>query len=194
MMSLPWDLFKFSIDITNDNTLDKFLDVVKNANERIGYYFEDHFIHNKIWVWSLHIESSLFEKIFDNCDCLNQIWAIEDINWDKDLFKGNSTTLLKIISLKDKDDFIVDRKHFVFPEKLTELCLSKSLSEDLNFLKRIYFLHLSFSSIKESLSILEDVGKLGVQINFLYIRGSNHEEGESLTNPDYYHNILYLIY
>ena len=188
MMSLPWDLFRFSININDDEMADNFIDVINNIYNKIGYYFNNHFMHERIWVLKIHIESTVFEKIYQVYNILNEILAIEISNDNDYILINKNSTLLDKICYKDKNDFIVDRKNFVVPKYLMNLANKEEFSTEINPLRRIFYLSLSRNSIDESLSILDDVAKQQIHIDILYIWWGQYEDGETLTNPIYFKN------
>ena len=51
---------------------------------------------------------------------------------------------------------------------------------------KLFFLNLTFNSYSQAMSILEDIGNIGMKIWFVYIKASNKEELEDLTNPKYF--------
>ena len=94
--------------------------------------------------------------------------------------------------LQDFKDFIVDKTHFILPQYFIDA--SKLFESELcwNPFYKLFFLHLAYYSYSQAMSILEDIGNIGMKIHFVNIRPSNKEELEDQTNPKYFSIRAYL--
>ena len=64
MLHLPSDLFWFSINIDSETTLKYFLLIIENISVNKGYYFNDHFMHKRLWITKLKIKPNLTVKMY----------------------------------------------------------------------------------------------------------------------------------
>ena len=188
-LSFPWDLFKFAIDIVDDLMVDIFFNFIENIMKKNGYYFYQHFMHERLCILNIYICSSMFEKFYSARVNLKQIKTIEDSYNKSCQLNSNWSTLLDKIIFTDINNFIFDNKHFEFPKLSEEYSLDSDIIENNSF-KRLYFVYLTGYEIDDALSILADIGNKGMQFNFLIVGGNNEEESEKLTNPVYYKNGL----
>ena len=65
LLFLPWDLFKFSINLgNNDELIDTFIKFIMNINDLKGYYFKEHYIHKRLWIDKIIINDSKVSKLY----------------------------------------------------------------------------------------------------------------------------------
>ena len=86
--------------------------------------------------------------------------------------------------------FIVDKTRFILPQYFID---TSKLFESETCWKpfyKLFSLQLSKDSYSQAISILEDIGNIGMKINCAFISASNEEELEDLTNLKYFNKGL----
>ena len=154
-----------------------------------GYYFNQHYMHDKLWVWYILINSNIFDKLLPIIEDLKQMKSIKDDARKSWKVKNIGSTILDKILFRNIGCFKIKSNHLVLTENLEKYFLDQNSSPENISFKRMYFVYLDYY-FEKTLSILQDIGNFGIQIEFLFIWGSSEEELEKLTNPAYYINGL----
>ena len=187
MLYLPSDLFKYSINIKNESILLEFIQFIKIRHQHKGHYFNTHNMHERLWITNLDIQSKFIQELVPYFDILESIKLVDKNNRTSPDSNFDSCIINKF-ELQNCD-FIVDDKHFVLPQYLIDASkLAESESRRKPFYK-INYLYLG-TSFSQTMSILEDIKNVGMQISFLTFSVSNKEELEGLTNPEYLSNTV----
>ena len=181
-MFLPSDLFNFTIDLKNKNIFQKFIKFIRMRHQHKGYYFNTHYMHELLKIYKLYIQPELINELAPDLDILNSIKLADENNWTSTESDWNSCSIIDKFVIKDFKDFIVDQTHFILPQYFidaSKLFESETCWKPFN---KLFFLYLISNSYSQAMSILEDIGNIGMQIKFVKIRPSNKEELEDLTN------------
>ena len=138
----------------------------------------------------MYIRPDLIKELFSDFDILNSIKLTDEYNWTSTESDLNSCCIIDKFMIQDFKDFIIDKTHFILPQYFIDA--SKLFESELcwNPFYKLLFLHLTFYSYSQAMSILEDIGYIGIKIWFVYISASNKEELEDLTNPKYFNKGL----
>ena len=187
---LPSDLFKYSINLKNKSILQKFIKFIRMRHQHKGHYFNAHYMHERLRISSLYIRPDFIQELVLDLNILNSIKLTDENNWKSTESDWNSCSIIDKFMIKDFDDFIVDEKHFIWPQYFIEA--SKLFESELCWkpFYKLFFLYLTYNSYSQTLSILEDIGNIGMKIKFINISASNKEELEDLTNPKYFNKGL----
>ena len=187
---LPNDLFAFSVLISTEEFMNLFIEYVWSLKERVGYYFRNHYMSEKITINDFTVSLNLIENLNDHIETLRSIKISTKINTNKNWDGSTNQSLLDKIYI-----------NYVYPG-----CTSKELSKvyfDKNSkvmskyesFKKINTIYFGSSTHEECLQELNLIKESEISIGNLYIHGKSEEELENLTNPDLYHewnNIIYL--
>ena len=189
-MFLPSDIFKYTIDLKNKSILKKFIKFIRMKHQNKGHYFNAHYMHERLRIFSLYIRPDLIKELFPDHDILNSIKLTDENNWTSTESDWNSCSIIDKFMIQDFKDFIVDKTHFILPQYFIDA--SKLFESELcwNPFYKLFFLHLAYYSYSQAMSILEDIGNIGMKIHFVNIRPSNKEELEDQTNPKYFNKGL----
>ena len=190
MLFLPSDLFCLYLLLNSKFMVEKFETFIKNISERIGYYFNQHYMHEKLSIHGIHIRSDFIPKMYEYVGLLKSIKTVNNSHWRKHEIKNKNSTLFDKLSFKDNNNFIVDKMHFIFPFPPINEGQNNYYNDNTDLIHRVSFVYLAFNSIEESLSILKDIGDKMIQIDNLHISGRNVEECENLTNPEFFNGRL----
>ena len=60
MLFLPSDLFKFWIDLKDEETINKFIEFLTMKHQHRGHYFNEHYMHDRLWIMTLHSNHKKF--------------------------------------------------------------------------------------------------------------------------------------
>ena len=184
---LPSDLFKFWIYLDNEETINKFIEFITMKHQHKGYFFNQHYMHERLWISTLLIRPVLIQKLIPYFDILKSIKAINDNDWTITDSDCNSCSIIDKFVIIDRFYLITDDDtHFILPQCLID---ASKLVESENSWKPFYKLDrlsLYSKSYSNAKSILEDIGNIGIQINYLYFNVHNIEELDCLTKPEYF--------
>ena len=61
ILFLPWNLFRFDLILNSKVKIESFILLIESIHNKKGYYFNEHFMHSRLCLERLHIESSLLE-------------------------------------------------------------------------------------------------------------------------------------
>ena len=189
-MFLPSDLFIFTIDLNNESILQEFIKFIRMRHQHKGHYFNSHYMQERLKFFNLYIRPDLIKELAPDHDILNSIKLTDGNNWTSTDFDWNSCNIIEKFMIKDLKDFIVDKTHFILPQYFID---ASKLFESETCWKpfyKLFFLHLTYFSYSQTMSILEDIGNIGMKIHFVDISASNKEELEDLTNPKYFNKGL----
>ena len=101
-------------------------------------------------------------------------------------FDYSSCSIIDKFVIYNYDDLIVDKSHFILPQYLID---ASKLVESENCWKpfyKVFLLLLTYTSYSNTISILEDIGNIGIQIKYLYFSVHSIEELDWLTKPEYF--------
>ena len=187
---LPSDLFKFKIDLNNESILQEFIEFIRMKYQHKGYYFNAHYMHERLRISKLYIWSELIQELAPDHDILNSIKLTDENNWTSTESDWNSCSIIDKFVIKNLKDFIADETHFIWPQYFIDV--SKLFESETCWkpFYKLFFLNLTFNSYSQAMSILEDIGNIGMKIEFVCISASNKEELEDLTNPKYFNKGL----
>ena len=163
MLLLPWDLFKFSIDIKCDSVNEMFLKFALNIYNSKGWNFNQHFMHHKLWIHNIYIESDYAQKLWKYLEILKSIETVADKHQNKYDLRSENHTLFDKLSFKDKHNFIMQNSHFTLPKLIKED--EQDIYNTNEIFRRVFFVYLVFNKTDESLSILKDIGDLEIKID-----------------------------
>ena len=189
-MFIPSDLFSFMIDLNNESILQEFIDFIRMKHQHKGHYFNAHYMNERLIISKLYILPDLINKLAPDHDILNSIKLTDENNWTNTEFNWNSCSIIDIFMIKDLKDFIVDKTHFILPQYFID---ASKLFESETCWKpfyKLFTLYLGYYSYSQAISILEDIGNIGMKIHSVHISASNKEELEDLTNPKYFNKGL----
>ena len=79
-LSLPWNLFKFRICLNSEEITKTFLLYINHINDRKGYYFNQHYMHSRLWIDSLEIDQKYVNILYPSLEILKSIEVIDYIN------------------------------------------------------------------------------------------------------------------
>ena len=192
-MFLPSDLFKFTIDLKNESILQEFIDFIRMRHHHKGHYFNAHYMHEWLKISKLYIWPDLIQELASYHDILNSIKLTDENNWTNTESDWNSCSIIDKSMIQDFKDFIVDKTHFILPQYFIDACELFETELCWKPFYKLFSLHLTFYSHFQTLKILEDIGNIGMKIWFVYIKASNKEELEDLTNPKYFNKNLLLV-
>ena len=189
-MFLPSDLFSFTIDLMNKSILQEFIEFIRMKHQHKGHYFNAHYIHELLKISKLYIWPDLIQELAPDHDILNSIKLTDKNDWTSTESDWNSCRIIDKLMIQDFKDFIVDETHFILPQYFIDA--SKLFESELCWkpFNKLFFLNLTSNSYSQTLSILEDIGNIGMKINFVSIKASSIEELEDLTNHKYFHKGL----
>ena len=185
-MFLPSDLFKFTIDLKNESILREFIEFIRMRHQHKGYYFNAHYMHERLRISKLYILPNLIQELAPDYDILNSIKLTDENNWTYTESDWYSCSIIDKFMITDFDDFIVDETHFILPQYFIDA--SKLFESELCWkpFYKLFSLYLTYKSYSEAMSILEDIGNIGMKVHFVNISASNKEELDNLTNPKYF--------
>ena len=189
-MFLPSDLFSFTIDLMNKSILQEFIEFIRMKHQHKGHYFNAHYMHELLKISKLYIWPDLIQELAPDHDILNSIKLTDKNDWTSTESDWNSCRIIDKLMIQDFKDFIVDETHFILPQYFIDA--SKLFESELCWkpFNKLFFLNLTSNSYSQTLSILEDIGNIGMKINFVSIKASSIEELEDLTNHKYFHKGL----
>ena len=189
-MFLASDLFSFTIDLKNESILQEFIEFIRMRHQHKGHYFNAHYMHELLKISSLFIRPELINELVPDHDILNSIKLTNKNNWTNTESDWNSCRIIDKFVIKILNDFIVDETHFILPQYFIDV--SKLFESETCWkpFYKLFFLNLTFNSYSQAMSILEDIGNIGMKINFVDIKASNKEELEDLTSPKYFNKDL----
>ena len=90
-LSLPWNLFKFKIFLNTKEAISEFILHINNINDRKGYYFNQHYMHSRLWIDSLEINQKYVNILYSSLEILKSIEVIDYIN--NNIFKAQLKTI-----------------------------------------------------------------------------------------------------
>ena len=140
----------------------------------------------RLWISTLSILPDLIQKLIPYFDILKSIKVINDSDWTSTDSDYNSCSIIDMFEIENCDDFIINDTNFILPQYLID---ASKLTESKNFWKPFYkvkFLFRIFKSSSYTLSILEDIGNIGIQINSFNFSVCSIEELNCLTKPEYF--------
>ena len=79
-LSIPWNLFKFRIYLNSEEITKTFLLHINNIKDRKGYYFNQHYMHSRLWIDSLEIDQKYVNILYPSLELLKSIEVIDYIN------------------------------------------------------------------------------------------------------------------
>ena len=152
-MFLPSDLFKFTIDLKNESILQKFIEFIRMKHQHKGYYFNTHYMHERLRISNLYIRPDLIKELAPDFDILNSIKLTDENNWTYTESDWNSCSIIDKFVITDFDDFIVDETHFILPQYFIEA--SKPFESELCWkpFYKLFFLNLTSNSYRITLCI-----------------------------------------
>ena len=183
---LPSDLFKFRVYLKDEGMMNKFIEFITMKHQHRGYFFIEHYMHERLWISTLSILSDLIQELIPYFDILKSIKVINDSDWTIADSDFNSCSIIDKFVIEGYYDFIVDKSHFLLPQYLID---ASKLVESENCWKPFYkvnSLYLNYESYSNTKSILEDIWDIGIQINYWDFSVHNTEELDCLTKPEYF--------
>ena len=84
---LPWNLFKFKIMLDLEIKAKTFLQFLQDINDRKGYYFNQHFMHSRLWIESIEVKGKLVAILYPSLELLkttevsDYIIQLQNLNW-----------------------------------------------------------------------------------------------------------------
>ena len=185
-MFLPSDLFQFTIDLKNESIIQKFIKFIRMRHQHKGYYFNAHYMHERLKICSLLIRLDLIQELAPDHDILNSIKLTDENNWTSTESDWNSCRIIDKFMIQDFKGFIVDESHFILPQYFIDASRLFESETSCKPFYKLLFLYLTYNSYSQTMSILEDIENIGMKIHFVHISASNKEELEDLTNPKYF--------
>ena len=185
ILYLPSDLFKYSIDLNDKNILNEFVEFIKMRHQHIGHYFNEHYMHERLWITNFYIRPEFIQELVPYFDILNSIKLTDETDLTRTDFNCKDWSIINKFALQNFN-FIVDDMHFILPQYLIDVGKLTDSENSCKPFHKIFYLFLKKFSFDQSISILKDIGNIGMQINCICLGVSNIEELESLTNPEYF--------
>ena len=179
MLYLPSNLFKYSINLDNKLIVQQFVEFLSMINQHKGHYFNSHYMHDRLCILNLYILPNLIQELVPNFDILKSIKIVNKKDWTSPVFEYNHCRIIDKFLFRDYD-FIVDDLHFVLPQYVID---ASKIAESESYIKpfyKIFTLFLTYKSYSKAISILEDIGNIGMQINFVHTQ--EIERKKMLTN------------
>ena len=90
-LSLPWNLFKFKIRLDSEEKTNEFMLHINNINDRKGYYFNQHYMHSRLWIDYLEIYQKYVNILYPSLELLKSIEVIDYIN--NNIFEAKLKTI-----------------------------------------------------------------------------------------------------
>ena len=107
-MFLPSDLFNFTIDLKNESLLQEFIEFIRMKHQHKGHYFNSHYMHERLKIFSLLIRPDLIQELAPDLDILNSIKLADENNWTSTESDWNSYSIIDKFMIQDFKGFIVD--------------------------------------------------------------------------------------
>ena len=111
MLYLPSDLFKFQIDLNYKEILKKFIEFISTRNQHIGHYFNEHYMHEKLWISTFYFRPEFIKELVPYIGIIKSIKLGDEKGWISTDFDSNSSSIINKFMLQNFD-FIVDDMHF----------------------------------------------------------------------------------
>ena len=81
-LSLPNDLFEMSIDLSDQNSINKFIEFIENLRDSKGWYFNSHWMHSKAKIRDpIVVDINYFRKLYPYVDVLKSTQVVL-CKWD----------------------------------------------------------------------------------------------------------------
>ena len=109
VMLLPSNLFKLRIDLKNENIIQQFIEFIEMIHHRKGYYFNSHYMHEQLWITSLHISWNYIQKLVPYFDILKPMKLVNKKSWTSADVECDNSYLIDKFMIQDFD-FIVDKQ------------------------------------------------------------------------------------
>ena len=93
---LPCSLFKLSFELNNSDVLKSFFVWIRNIKDKEGYYFNQHFMHNRLSINRIWVDAKLTETLFRDIDLIK---ATEVVNYTRNNIE-DSYNLQDIVKIK----------------------------------------------------------------------------------------------
>ena len=183
-LRLPSLLFNFTIKIKSEEVAVAFVQLIENIREMKGYYFWNHYLHERLIISNIFVDIYFVNIIYPYCDDLLSIKVFENKWLKQKLVFNDSLKLIDKITLSDKNFFKLNNKEIIFPHYINKK--KKQLKPSFVLFKRIFSLFLNKLKYDEVINALEDIRDLELQIDHIYFSCSSLEEFESFTNPEYF--------
>ena len=90
MLYLPSDMFKYSIDLKNEVLFQEFIEFLTMIDQHKGYYFNEHYMHERLRILSVYIRSDMIQKLVPHFDILKSIKVIDERYWTSSDFNFSS--------------------------------------------------------------------------------------------------------
>ena len=180
MFYLPSDLFKYSFDLKNEVILQEFIEFLTIRGHHKGHYFYANYMDERLWIWGVYIRPDLIQRLVPHFDILKSTKVIDEKYSASSNFDCNICNMIDIFYVQNLD-FIVDDTHYVLPQYVID---AAKLAESETCCKPFYkisYIFLSYKSYSQTMSILEDIGNLKMELDTLYWSASSIEELENLT-------------
>ena len=112
-LQLPWDLFKFELELKTIKDWETFIKFVENISKRRGCYFEGHYMSEQIWIRFLNIHPNFIIKLSPYISLMKLIVIIK-YSEETPLSKSIESTLFDQIILyqswnQSEEPFSLDR-------------------------------------------------------------------------------------
>ena len=78
---LPWDLFRYSIVFYSQKDIKDFAILIENINSKIGWYFNKHYMNNRLNIRKFCVQTYLVRALYPNFDLLKKIGDIDCIEY-----------------------------------------------------------------------------------------------------------------
>ena len=76
-LSLPWSLFGYKISFPTETNLDLLIKIIENIHNKIGYYFNGHFINQRLcFNGSISFRTNVVEKLYQNLELIKKTEVI----------------------------------------------------------------------------------------------------------------------
>ena len=84
-ITLPSDLFRFKIKLNTNVDVDIFIQFIINISNKEGYFFNDHFMHNQLWIVEVLAKIITLERLNSYAKYLKSVVVIDDERLTNDL-------------------------------------------------------------------------------------------------------------
>ena len=79
MMSFPWSLFRFTMEFDSKNGIKRLIEFIDNLNNEIGFYFNKHYMHNRLWILKIVVHIDIIKDLNPYTELLKNTEVIRSI-------------------------------------------------------------------------------------------------------------------
>ena len=142
-------------------------------------------MHERLCIMNIYLRIDLIDIIYPCLEDLKAIKLLKDRNFEmiNEVVDENSW-LIDVIILTSNKNFKLGEKEVTFPHYLNKEY--NELNPIFEPFKRVFILFLNYFEYDTIISTLNDIEKLSLRVDHIYLWGKSSEELENLTNPMYF--------